>query len=216
MRSLMGACLIALMATAAVAQVDVTRSVGGLSQIVAAPGDIIRVDIGLVAHPNAGQGSMGYMLTAQCQLAADQPMNYLPLSFSGTNITNYGDDWDKVATSLAAWADWFEASPINPSNPKLPLTPLPGGPLPTPSFGSGPALGYVDPETPTKLGYIDLQIPASSDGSTIITVSPIAMAFGNENYEDMGPGIVTPLVITPEPVSALLLLAGVPMLRRRR
>lgn len=215
MRSVIVAGLIGLMATVAVAQVDITLSVGGLSDIVAAPGDIIRVDIGLVAHPNQGQGSMGYMLTAQCQLAADQPMNYLPLGFSGTSITNYGDDWDKGATGQAAWAGWFEPSPINPSNPRLPLTPLPGGPLPTPSFGSGAALGYVDPETPTTLGYIDLQIPASWDMSKI-TVFPISMAFGNENYQDMGVGVMTPLVITPEPVSALLLLAGIPMLRRRR
>lgn len=69
-------------------------------------------------------------------------------------------------------------------------------------------------------GWVSVEIP---DGSTTVTIGPAAGEtpyVGDHDFQTMDTAFgnlnVKPLVITPEPVSALLLLLGLPLLRRRR
>jgi hypothetical protein len=106
--------------------------------------------------------------------------------------------WDNAAASCIAW-----------SNSSFPMTTPSGGLVGTLALStatSGPAL------------IIPVTLPAGAKVGDLFTFSVSGGTAANESYEDLAIDNVAPLTLSvvPEPVSALLLLAGLPMLRRRR
>ncbi len=82
---------------------------------------------------------------------------------------------------------------------------------------------------PMAIGGIAQQPPGFANGvvySTTLVNPPTDDAWGlvtllnatcaTWDFEELNADAVTPLLITPEPAGALLLLAGLPLLRRRR
>ena len=191
------------------------------------PGETIRVDIDITAATAA-------MVSAQVILDADKPgLTYEACTWGKYTmptppyLTFYWiDNYDAVAGwsgdpfATAAWAGWLEPDSVDPTKPKLDgsgdLIALPGGALPTPWLGSAPAAANI--VAPSHLGYIDITIPAAEALDYPVTISaPVGDArVGDPDFDPMDVSVV-PLVLIPEPTSALLLLIGaLPLLRRRR
>jgi len=86
------------------------------------------------------------------------------------------------------------------------------------AFPVGP-VGTISKEATAGSGVcVSMQIQAPNAPDSFFDVYVTSGIYGNEMWEDVDLTAVEPLSIhiTPEPVSALLLLAGIPMLRRRR
>lgn len=197
------------------------------------------IDFGLTANSaphtinfqiraNSGEGVGG----TQAQLISATPgVTYAPANvvannIIGPNMNNYGSLYDRnVNTGSALWAGWLQGDPATgdpptkplltigedeEANPTYTLYPLPGGNLPTPLLGSAAAQTQGADHL---FATVTLTIPAGAVYPVVITVDGKLFNGSSARIADVSLMSFTAL---PEPVSALLLLAGLPLLRRRR
>jgi len=149
----------------------------------------------------------------------------------GALMNNYSATYSKDVTGTALWAGWLQPDPASGDPPTAPLMtvvpiidpdtgdvignattlfPLPGGNTPTPLLGS--QAGAVQTAEHT-FATITLTIPANAVYPVLFT--PDGKLFNQTNDRILDVSMVA-FTALPEPVSALLLLAGLPLLRRRR
>lgn len=195
---------------------SVTLSVGGSSTVDwAAIQSGFRLDVDLdVSHTATAAG---------IQLTGDSGFCYDAMyqaSFYGgwvLTVSGYTDDPGVGPTNAAGWNNTW-------GDPMIPVV-LPAGCLPMggPLVGGGVAeLGTLGTATSGQLGHLDFSTVPDMSGPqlTTLTIDVLSSYVGNDTNGNMALVGVTPLTIInvpiPEPASALLLLAGLPLLRRRR
>jgi len=187
-----------------------------------------------------GTYDVGYN-SMQAQVGGPSFVTYAPAvvvanNTLGPNMNNYFTDFKRDVTGTTLWAGWLEGDPATgdpPTQPRQTITqvqvgvdedgnpiygpaytlyPLPGGPLPMPLLGAESALGLLTGEHVFATS-LSITVPAGS-------VYPIAITPNGKLFDASAallPDVtMQSFMILPEPVSALLLLAGLPLLRRRR
>ncbi len=151
----------------------------------------------------------GESFTVVLSLVADTPLTGWNAKFTGPAGYEVAPSyigaelgWDVLTTGAAL--GWNNSAPV-----KLPLTSNFGNLL-----GSGP-LG--DTAEAGGVFQMVITVPAAEAFPKTVNVTVESLTGTDDGYNDLS-AVVEPLAIniTPEPVSALLLLAGLPMLRRRR
>ena len=203
MRSFLVVLGVVLMATTAMGAGvgHITLTVGGAATYEPAPGETFRVDVNITADRAMDAWGMqpsdsadaGYQIAASIigGMYSNIAMNYVD---AGPPFSNTAG-WDVFSASAKAWP----AGDLNDLQVTAQVRP---GTLGTPTAGSGWAL------------YFDLTAPAAEGLATTIVLDDLYA--GDEQHSPFDQMTYDELVLTPEPVSALLLLAGLPLLRRRR
>jgi hypothetical protein len=195
---------VALMATTAMAAGTghVTLTVGGSATYAPAEGETFRVDVNITAdRPMDAWGmepvdsnDVGYQISASVigGVYSNIAMNYVD---AGPPFSNTAG-WDVFIASAKAWP----AGDLNDLQVTSQVRP---GTLGTPTAVGGWAC------------YIELTAP-SGKADVITNIELVDVYAGDENHEAFDVMTYDPLVLTPEPTSALLLLGALPLLRRRR
>lgn len=129
-------------------------------------------------------------------------------------------------TTNSKWDGWVAPDPGDPTAPLVldpdntdTLSPLPGGPLPTPFLLSSRVVSNNN--LAHSFAVVTIIIPAGQPAGGIDIGGSLSSSkwwFFSGSGGDITPAALNPLHITmtPEPISALLMLAGLPLLRRRR
>ena len=207
MRSLLTGLAVALMATTAFgATAHVTMTVGGSADYTPAPGETFRVDVNITADaPMSAWGCEPIdSLDAGYTVAATVLGGYY-----GNLAMNYSDDppgppvvnlqgWD--TNSFASAKSW-PAGVVNDLNLGAPTDFRPGSAAV--NLAAGATSGFAV--------YFMLTAPAS-DVETVILLEDV---FAGDLAFNAMEVTYDPLNL-PEPTSLVLLLAGLPLLRRRR
>jgi len=170
---------------------------------------------------------------AQARLTGPTAVQLLPVTATAAayqGIANYGSasNWD---TSLAGvrWQGFIAADPSDPTGNTPLVTPVVnedgdpvGGtitPLPAQTVNGSPLWFSQRSSATGNSTFVtcSIRIPAGAQYPITIGLADMGI-FGTIGgaVTDINTGALAPLVIPPEPISALLLLAGLPMLRRRR
>jgi len=164
------------------------------------------------------------MYAAGVQLTGDSGFCYDAMyeaSFYGGWVKTVSGYTDNPSTSPGNAAGWTNTV----TDPLIPVM-LPAGCLPM----GGPLAGGGIAELGTlaggagagQLGHLIFSSVPDTSGPVLTTwtIDVLSSYVGNETNGNMALGTATPLTILnvpiPEPASALLLLAGLPFLRRRR
>ena len=203
MRSFLAVLGVVLMATTAMGAGvgHVTMTVGGSPTYAPALGETFRVDVDITADRAMDAWGMqprdsadvGYEIAASVigGMYSNIAMNYVDVGPPWANAAN----WDVNMASAKAWP----AGNLNDLQVTAQVRP---GTLGKPTASQGWAM------------YFMLTAPSSESVITNIVLDDLYA--GDDTHEGFDVMTYDPLVLTPEPVSALLLLAGLPLLRRRR
>lgn len=171
---------------------------GGVSEYAPAPGETFEITLTITGPYQNMVAWSGYLEGAGYALAPYK---------SDATYSSYGNNWTGTAwTNTSGWSTvapfvgtWSTAANV---------------PLPSPQIGSANDLDAGFNYAGTGFAFRAMLVAPTTivEGAEIWISSPV---IGNEGFEDEVPAVQA-LRIIPEPVSALLLLAGLPMLRRRR
>ena len=209
MRSILIVLAVALLAAPAFGQNSATMKLttDGAAQV----GDEMQIDPALVPGPFyldiMIEGATDANLTA-FQLTLTGPANIVlaPASTLFGNTLNYAGQYANYAARAGGFASlgWDMSATGS--------VVFPGGPLPQ----AGPPadiVGTIPAGTTASQGWVAwVQLDGALPGD-VITATGVAI--GDSDFQPMTVEVI-PLRITPEPTSMLLLLAGLPLLRRRR
>jgi hypothetical protein len=194
MRALVVGLSVLLMAGGAFGELSYTiTGPGGVSSFAPTPGQVFPVTITIV------KGAADSPDLSSWGLEINQVGGYQLAPFAGATTVyapGVAQGWDP-ASAPGGWS--------GSANAPFPIKPF-EIPDSSHAYGApGPVMTFnvVAPATIPQTGSILGVIGAST-------------YMGNADFEDVLITSVTPLTLTPEPISALLLLAGLPLLRRRR
>jgi hypothetical protein len=198
---------VVLIATTAYGQgATMTLTVGGASSYEPTPGETFRVDISIASDVAMSAWGGNPWDTAGAGYAIDATViggYYKNLALNYTNgavpppVSPQG--WD-INTSVA---EKWDAGIVNDMNTAGTLKMGTAAA----SFATGATSGFA--------AYIMLTAPAAEVAGVVTTIDLTDAYVGDLEFNNL-PLEVVPLTLTPEPVSGLLLLAGLPLLRRRR
>jgi len=225
---LVGLVLTGLLAGAAFGQgwnVVLREAGSGLSTVdlgpaASASAQVVNIQVFMDAQGTMGTGNSHRIIGVQARITGPAAVRWNPatLTVDGFNIDNYASPYDKNPTATAFWAgiladDGLGNPAMNAEETAFEV--IPGGPLPSPLWGSTRANSGVD----HAFLNMSITIPAGTVYPVLIAADKTAgtgTVLTNLLNESEPVLAFTDLLITPEPVSALLLLAGLPLLRRRR
>ena len=209
MRSFVVAGICLLLASSAMAATQVSLLSGGSAVVVdpvATPN--IQLDIMIATdEPGLTAGSFGFDAPAGVLYAQMEFVSVGPPT-PGTYVPNYGDGPGSLVNS-AGWstvydvdATWLAGGDINDI-----VADVPGVEMST-LFNDADNL-----PTDGLFGWLEITLVPAEQGPYTIDISgTVGDAVGNP----LADVTFRPLTVLPEPASALLLLLGVPFLRRRR
>ena len=204
MRTLLVGLVVALMATTAYGYAGhLTMSVGGANPYTPAPGETFRVTVDIQADTNMASWGMQLRDEADAGYTIAASVDYYELA-----TENYADAIGPPPFLLPFNQQGWE---VHPSNTKLwdaglvnqdpPVRPGTAAVATPPGASSGFVL------------WFDLTAPATEAGVNTRIVLDDLYA-GDLDYQPLD--MTSEPLVLPEPASALLLLGGLPLLRRRR